>query len=211
MTDGVRTFLAVDLPPHARDALAGLVLELGRAEIRGLVPAKPDGIHLTLKFLGNVSRAAIDPLVERVTDPVASRRPFSIALGDVGAFPNATEPRVLWVGVQGDLASLHDLQQGLEDALASLGYDRERRPFSPHLTVARLARRAAPGDRRRATDALFSARWEPGSAIEVDSVNLIRSELHPDGARHHRLARIPLGDGPAPDAAESGLLIPGPR
>lgn len=202
MTETLRAFVAIELPQHARDALAALVRELGRASVRGLVPVRPHGIHLTLKFLGDVPRAEIDPMVAQVSRVVRGSRAFTLTLDGVGVFPGGSEPRVLWVSVDGDLPSLLEVQRGIEEVLAGLGHVREGREFSPHLTVARLRRGTPSVDRRRARDALFSAPWVSGLRINVASISLMRSELSPEGARYHRLAHMPLAGRPASDAAD---------
>ncbi len=202
MSETLRAFVAIELPQHARGALAALVRELGRASVRGLVPVRPHGIHLTLKFLGDVPRAEIEPMVAQVSRVVRGSRAFTLSLDGVGVFPGGAEPRVLWVGVDGDLPSLLEVQRGIEEVLAGLGHAREGREFSPHLTVARLRRGTPSVDRRRARDALLSAPWVSGLRIDVASISLMRSELSPEGARYHRLAHMPLAGNPASDAVD---------
>ena len=202
MTETLRVFVAIELPQHAREALAALVRELGRARVKGLVPVRPHGIHLTLKFLGDVPRAEIEPIVAQVSRVVSGSRGFTLTLDGVGVFPGGAAPRVLWVGVDGDLPPLLEVQRGIEGVLADLGHTREAREFSPHLTVARVRRGTPSVDRRRARDALLSAPWVLGLRIDVASISLMSSELSPDGARYHRLAHMPLAGRSASDAVE---------
>ena len=98
-------------------------------------------------------------MVAQVSRVVRGSRAFTLSLDGVGVFPGGAEPRVLWVGVDGDLPSLLEVQRGIEEVLAGLGHAREGREFSPHLTVARLRRGTPSVDRRRARDALLSAPW----------------------------------------------------
>ena len=200
MSPSVRVFVAIELPAVATDMLAGVVGDLERAQIPGLRPARPEGIHLTLKFLGNVPEVDIKPLVAGLSQALAGSRPFRLRLSGAGAFPNSGRPRVLWVGFEGDLPALSEVQGKIEDALEGLGYARERREFSPHLTVARIGDRASVADRRRAAEALLSAPIGPSAEFAVEGVSLMRSILRPEGARYLRLAIVPL-DSDAPHMA----------
>lgn len=185
----MRLFLAVDLPGTLRERLAALQSGL-RQRCDGWRWVRPEGIHLTLRFLGEVDaerdaagraawRAALRPLP-----------PFRFSLGAIGRFPPTGRPRVLWLGVTeaGRGGLLPDLAERLERAARNCGFAAERRPFSPHLTLARAAREgrpAWPGDIDGGIDLL----------VEVDRVVLFRSELHPSGARYTALEAFPLEGG----------------
>ena len=193
MTETVRAFLAIELPDEVTAALASVTEAVGNAGVRGVRVVKPQDVHLTLKFLGNVPSSEIDSIVAAVTPVVAAQRPLTVELGGTGAFPGTGRARVLWVGVGGDLTALRQLQEGIEGALEPMGHARESRGFSPHLTVARIRDGTPPADRRRAVEAASSAdRFVSRARIDVRSVSLIRSILRPEGARYERLARIPL-------------------
>ena len=200
MAEAVRAFVAIELSDEARRALAGLVDRLREARVRGMRDVRPEGIHLTLKFLGDVPRTQVDVIVAELSKTASQHSPFGLELGSVGVFPNRTRTRVLWVGIGGDLPSLLGLQRGIEDALAGLGFDRDRRPYSPHLTVARVGDLSTAADRRQANDALDAAGFQPGPRIEVRSIVLMQSRLGRDGASYHPLAHIPL-DAIFPDGA----------
>ena len=165
MSEVVRAFVAIELGDDAGSALAVLVSRLREARIRALRPVRPEGIHLTLKFLGNVPRARLDSIATEVSKAVSKSMPFALELGGVGVFPDRSRARVLWVGVGGDVPSLIDLQSEVEKAMSGLGFERERRPYSPHLTVARVNDRASASDRRMAAEALFAARFQAGQRI----------------------------------------------
>lgn len=192
MSETIRAFLAVRLSVRVKRALADLIEELRLADVRGLRLVRPEGMHLTLKFLGGVPRLQVQSIVDAVSGVALAHSSFTLTLGGVGVFPNRSSPRVLWVGVDGDLDPMLSLQRQIEGALATLGFPRDARGFSPHLTVARLRDGTSPADRRRAAEALFSARIPPGLPIEVGSVELMRSTLHPDGAVYECLASLPL-------------------
>jgi 2'-5' RNA ligase len=196
MTEQVRAFIAIELPHPIKDALAGLVEELRGARVSALRPVAPSGIHLTLKFLGNLPGPKVPLIVEAVSQAVRERRPFTLRLGDVGVFPSRSRTRVLWVGVEDDEGTLLALHERVETALDGMGFARERRKFSPHLTLARVRDRATASERSRAAEALFAARdTGAGLPIEVASVRLMRSILSPQGAVHECLATIPLVGG----------------
>ena len=194
MSESIRAFLAVDLPHSVRETLAGLADELREARIRGLRPVNPDGIHLTLKFLGDIPAAQAETIANATSNAVEGHRPFSVELAALGVFPNERRPRVMWVGVEGDLKSLADLHHDIDDAMAGLGFEKERRLFSPHLTVGRIREATSPADRSQALETLLGSRtYEPGRQIPVIEVSVIRSILRPEGARYERLAVMPLG------------------
>ena len=195
MTHTIRAFIAIELSPEVKSALADLVEKLRRAHVPGLRLVRPEGIHLTLKFLGNVPEDQVEPIVAAVSRVAQSHRAIALELGDAGAFPNQDAPRVLWVGVEGDLMPLVSLQKQVDAALASLGFARDKRDFSPHLTVARIRDGTSSTDRRQAAEALLSAGIGTGFRIEVSSVSLIQSTLLPDGAVYDRIATMPLAGG----------------
>lgn len=190
----MRAFLAVDLPGQAREKLAGLVDDLREARIRGLRPLNSDGIHLTLKFLGDVPAEQVETIANAASRTVEVHSPFSVGLAAPGVFPNERRPRVMWVGVEGDLTSLAALHRDIEDAMAGLGFEKERRLFSPHLTLARIRNGTSAADRSQVLETLLGSRtYEAGRQIPVNEVSLIRSILRPEGARYERLAVMPLG------------------
>ena len=194
MTEVVRAFVAIELGDAAGSALAALVSQLREARIRAIRPVRPEGIHLNLKFLGNVPRSRIDAIATGVSKAVATSRTFALELGGVGVFPDRSRARVLWVGVGGDVPSLIDLQSEVEEAMSGLGFERERRPYSPHFTVARINDRASASDRRMAAEALFSARFPTGQRIAVTAVVFMQSTLGREGASYRRLAHFPLSE-----------------
>ncbi len=188
----VRVFVAVGLSHEARGQLVCAVERI-RAEVpQGIQWANPGGMHLTLKFLGDIPASGVRPLVDCLGPVAASQQPFSLELAGLGMFPNRRLPRVLWAGVTGDLESLARLQQAAEGAITALGYPPEQRPFRPHITLGRPRRSLSDAQRGRIGEAVsalappYPARWE------VDSVEAMQSELHPSGARYIVLGSAPL-------------------
>lgn len=185
MTDTVRAFVAADLRPEVRDNLAGVVSALAGARVRGLRTVRPEGMHLTLKFLGNVPRSDVPEVASAISSVVGQFRPIAVEIGGFGAYPGERSPRVLWTGVNGPEA-LFSLRTDIEESLASLGFIPDSRPWSPHLTLARIRDGTSKRDRRLAWDAL--ADLEPISRFtKVCSVSLVASRLTPKGAVYSTL------------------------
>ena len=184
----MRAFLAIDLPEHARSSLARLQDELAQsgADVKWVGPAQ---VHVTLKFLGEITedeRHAVETLVARVT---ASEAPFAIRLNALGAFPSLTAPRVVWVGVGEGGEVVSRIAEAIEREGASIPLRREERAFSPHLTLGRVR---SPRGRQALVTALRDARWEPPPPWRVSLVTLYQSVLRPDGPQHTILADLPL-------------------
>ena len=186
----IRAFIAIELPAEITEALEGVSGELKRAlgAERGLSWVKPGNIHLTLKFLGDIDASAVDDISARLAAAAEGIAPFEVALTTIGAFPGVRNPRVLWVGI--DVPDvLRDLKENVEDALDELGFEREERPFRPHLTLCRV--KSAPAGRRlgRAVDEHPGI---PRARFRVESFALMRSQLNPKGAKYTVLKEIHL-------------------
>jgi 2'-5' RNA ligase len=138
---------------------------------------EPANLHLTLKFLGHVHASRVPAVVQALTAVEASR-PFPVRLVGLGAFPRPRGARVLWVGVEEGAGELADLARVVEDVLEPLGFPREGRPFSPHLTIGRLRTPAYHVELEVALDR--KSRVEVGSQ-HVHSVELMESSLRPEG------------------------------
>ena len=192
MTERIRAFVAIELPDHVRDVLSEVVARLWRAQIRGLRPVRPEAVHLTLKFLGDIEPERIQEVTHALAPIALGHSRFALGLGGPGAFPSPAKARVLWIGMEGDLAPLEELHASVQEALERLGYARDDRRFSPHLTVARLRDGTPPAMRRRAAETLASAPFETGVSLPVAAISLMRSRLHSRGAKYERLAAMPL-------------------
>jgi len=195
LTETIRVFVAIELPEVVRAALGVAVAEIGASGARGVRPVKPEGIHLTLKFLGDIEPGQVGPLTEAIERAARTVAPFSLRLGDTGVFPGpgvSGPPRVLWVGVAGQLQPLRELWTALEAATSDLGFARDRQGFSPHLTLARIRDGTPSGDREMAVAALSRIQFADDLRIPVDSMGLIRSTLGPEGASYDRMASARL-------------------
>ncbi len=188
----IRAFIAVELDPKIQQALGKAIARLEAAEGGGLVRwLSPESIHLTLKFLGDIDPSSVRA-VSRVLDrAAAAHAPFYVALGELGCFPNRRHARVFWVGVEDSQGCLQALVESLEDALTRLGFEREARPFTGHLTLGRVRReapraRVAPLARESLLDLTHKL------TLHVDALSLMQSDLTPSGAIYSRLHRAKL-------------------
>jgi 2'-5' RNA ligase len=152
-------------------------------------------MHLTLKFLGNVAAPTIPEIARVVSESAQPIAPFQLGLGRLGTFPNLRSPRVVWVGVEGDTTTLAALQESVERAVVPLGFEREKRSFSAHLTLGRVRERASPADRRRLGEVVASLAIEQSPPFDIHSVSLMRSTLTREGAIYDRLHEAALGGG----------------
>ena len=135
----VRTFVALELPGVVGQTLADTIERL-KGAAGGVRWVRPEGIHLTLKFLGDVEETRIPEIVAAVQQASGGTAPFTLQTSEVGGFPRLERARVLWVGLEGDLETLAGLQMEVEGALGTLGFPPERRRFFPHLTLGRARR-----------------------------------------------------------------------
>lgn len=182
MTPVVRAFIAIEVSPdiHRRmeEAVAPLRAMLARLPVRWVAV---DNIHLTLKFLGETSTSNISMLQSMLQNVAAGQAPFEINVGELGAFPSMNRPRVIWIGVQAP-QELFNLQRRIEAETEHLGYPREQRAFSPHLTLGRISHNASPTEVRQIGEALAAHRVGGLGVMRVESVALYRSDLRPSGA-----------------------------
>jgi 2'-5' RNA ligase len=193
MESSVRSFIAIDLSDQARRRIDTLVQELRKSDAQvGWV--RTEGIHLTLKFLGNVAPESIEGIKSALARTSSHTAPIRIEPAGCGAFPTIKSPRVIWVGLRGQIGPLAELVRRVETALVPLGFEPEDRPFKPHLTIGRVKGRR----RLQALQEILLAHEdftaEPFDAAEVV---LYKSELRPDGARYTPLIKAPLSGSPA--------------
>jgi 2'-5' RNA ligase len=175
MQKTIRAFIAIHLPADVRDYLGSISADLsGQLPPRALRWVKPDHLHLTLRFLGDTDVTLLPDIYQALDGVTARQQRFDLYLEGFGCFPNCQRPRVLWAGVAGQVAEAAKLKEGIDSALMPYGWDAEKRPFRPHLTIGRVknARKA------------IAPSWPEStlrSAIPADAIHLIESELTPDG------------------------------
>jgi len=183
----VRAFIAIDLDPGIKTALEALVraLKPTRADVRWV---GPPGMHLTLKFLGEIDAGRADRIGQVLSIVVGRHAAFPLRLEGTGAFPSERSPRVLWAGLAAE-PRLLALQSDLETALEAEGFDREARPFSPHLTLGRVK---GPARMREAMAELERHRGDVFGGMTVRKLTLFESRLLPQGAEYRIVAEAGL-------------------
>jgi 2'-5' RNA ligase len=194
-TEALRLFVALELPEGWLRALATLQDELRRTldlPGRGLRWTRPEGIHLTLKFLGAAAAVQRPAIEAALQGALADRQAPSLKPGGLGSF-GGRRPQVLWLGLDGDLDAVRQLAAAVDAALTPLGFSAETRPFAAHLTLARVPEDAAPAALARVANLVASqnARLDAPAAVFA-TATLFRSQLGPGGARYQRLVVIPL-------------------
>jgi 2'-5' RNA ligase len=184
-----RLFIAAEVPEALRAGCASLIDEF-KPMLPGARWARPEGIHLTFKFLGS-TEPGIVPEIGEVLSSVALETPvFDLFAGHPGVFGSRRRPRVLWIAVEGDVARAASLAERIEDALEPLGFERENRPHRPHLTLARFetdARTELP------QTLLARASAMAGERIPVESLVLFQIYPGRGGSRFVPQGRLPLG------------------
>jgi 2'-5' RNA ligase len=189
----IRSFIAIELSDEAKKGLARLRRELERDEHKFVKWVGPGGIHLTLKFLGNISSKRVTEITEAIEKAAQGISPFQLEISGLGAFPNLKQARVFWVGIGGELDKLSRLQQDIDSVLAALRFAKEERPFVPHLTLARIREGASPPERRSFGELVSSTIFEDKYPVTVEAVRLMRSQLTPAGAIYTCLSVVGLG------------------
>jgi len=193
--ENIRAFIAIELSDPIKVSLSSLITTLRSKEHHSTKYVKwvdPQEIHLTLKFLGNIAPDQVPRIIEAITPSAQSLCPLKLQLGKLGVFPNLQRTRVIWVAVTGEVKPLITLQKDIDQALAPLGFPREGRSFSPHLTLGRLREQATPTERSSIGSLISATEIEDGPTLEVAEICLIRSTLTPPGAIYKRLASIGL-------------------
>jgi 2'-5' RNA ligase len=189
----LRLFIAIELSPEIRQALGRVQAALQRQLPTRIVRwTNPDGIHLTLKFLGDTPEALVPPVREGVQAAAAAFGPFDLRFAGFGCFPNPRKARVLWIGAPDVPQPLAGVQRAIDLHMARLDFPRETRSFSPHLTLGRVNDSISPSERE--TLAAVLARTQIGDlgAMQVSEIILFKSDLLPGGAVYTALARSRL-------------------
>lgn len=185
--------MAIEIPPPARKVIAAVQRRFEPLDLKASW-VRPENVHLTLKFLGNIHPDRVPEIGRVLSEAAGEIQPFPLALSGVGLFPKKGNPRVLWVGVRDPGRCLDRLHRRVESGLQSLGFELENRPFSPHLTVARIK---SPKNARELRGQVEAGPELPHAEFEVGRMALFQSELTPAGSRYSILKEIPLDlDGP---------------
>ncbi len=180
----VRAFIAIGLPEGVASKLKDVQSELVSYGLK-IRWTRPENIHLTLKFLGDVAGSRVQAISEAIQESVKGIGPMTLSVKGIGVFPGVSRPRVLWAGISGQVDALRWLQENLEKNLASLGFAAETRGFTGHLTLGRV--KEGRHDPKRFVKALEDFNEMASEPFIADSINLYRSRLLPSGPVYTRL------------------------
>lgn len=191
----IRAFIAIELTEELKSRLDELQTELKSIRYSFVKWVAPEGIHLTLKFLGNIAVHKVDEVISAIDKASEGISKFRLETTDLGVFPDLRSTKVFWIGVGGNLDALIVLQKRIDYMLEPMGFIPEKRAFTPHLTLARIRENASPQNRRDfgeliTTKVQFAAKYK----IEVNSISLMRSQLLYGGAVYSRLAKVNLSN-----------------
>lgn len=183
----MRTFIAIELNKEIKEALSGIQKKI-KTMPEDVKWVAPHNIHLTLKFLGEVDEAKIPKIIQSIKEAAIQFKPFRVALADIGVFPNLKFPRIIWIGIEEGKEKLEELAKFLENLLARLKFPKEKRSFSPHLTLGRIKS-------LRSKDA-FCAKINEVRVEklrqEIQSIILFKSTLAPGGPIYEKIAEVNL-------------------
>ncbi len=183
MDKPIRTFIAVPVPESVKEQIGIFEGDLikTRADVKWV---RPESMHVTLKFLGDVEERDTAEVVRRIEEAVGSVRPFTVRIAKTGAFPNAKRPNVLWVGATEGADRLSELAGLIDSALSPMGFEKEKRAFRAHLTLGRVRSQAGMDGAIR----LLQNRTFDAGAFTANAVHVMRSELLVCGARYTPIA-----------------------
>ena len=188
MAETARTFIAIELPPQVHAHLADCQQRLRRAggDVRWV---RPDLIHLTLVFMGNVPTDMLADLEKTVREAAAPFAALAMRVQSAGRFPPRGLPRTIWIGIEEPGGGLAALQKALAQATAAFAEKEEDRSYTPHLTLGRVKSPRGGRDLAGAVDAMAG---ETGPSFEAREVTIFKSDLSPQGPTYTPLAKIAL-------------------
>jgi len=188
----VRSFIAIELPDELKVGLTQLEAQLKMSRQPWVKWVNPYSIHLTLKFLGSIAVDRISEIIKAMEEAIQGIFPFHLEVKDLGVFPNLRRVQVAWVGISGEVDKLNQLQHRIESNLTRLGFAAESRPFTPHLTLARLRNQASLNERQSFGQLIATTKFEAAYTVKVDAISLMRSQLTREGAIYSRISSVGL-------------------
>ncbi len=196
----IRCFVAIELNEAVRTALAELqrrlraALEKTTGREAKLQWVRPESIHATIKFLGDVDEGRVEAITQALRQAATRHQAGEVQVGGLGVFPDARKPRVCWIGLREGAEQVIRLAEAVDLALAPLEFPRESRPYRPHLTLARIKEGERAVGLALEQQGLLAKEQGPVGRLPVHSLALMKSELRPSGAVYTRLEQITLKD-----------------
>ena len=188
----LRAFIAIEVPSELQRAIADSTAALKSALPKPLIRwVIPQNVHLTLKFLGDVSPASLEKLAETLKLEVCTYSMFALSVGGLGAFPTPRRPRVIWIGLETPPV-MQALWRAVETVAARLGYTPEERPFSAHLTIGRVGQNISASDVQRIRSMLESTKIGTLGTFHAQALHIYKSDLLPGGSVYTHLYTLPL-------------------
>jgi 2'-5' RNA ligase len=186
----IRSFLAFELPRDIKHEVFRISGEVKKSGLEaGWV--RPGNIHLTVVFMGDVKEQDIPYIISAIDNITIKYEPFGISLGGMGLFPDIRRPRVLWLGLDGEIERLASFRDDLQKPLEVFGIEQEKRPFRPHLTLGRFRR---PVKEKSLLIKMLDEHGDiSGPVGKLDELILFKSNLKPTGAEYTKLNSWPLG------------------
>ena len=189
--DQVRLFVACEVPDDVKRDISEVIESLRSRSNNAVRWIKPDGVHVTLKFLGEVPVKKLPAVKLAIQEAVVGHSPFELEFSNIGTFGGREGLRLMWVGVAGDVLRLEALVRAVNAALAVVGFEPERRPFRPHLTLGRV-RDEVPTRQRAEIEVEVGKTVVPVTSWRTAQVSLMRSRFTSQGASYEVLATFPL-------------------
>ena len=178
MPETIRAFIAIELSSEIRQELSFVQSQLKTVNA-DLKWVRPESIHLTLKFLGNITQEKIGE-VKKILDTISqNHKPFEVSLFQIGGFPKLEHPRVIWVGIDKGCSQAESIAKDCEEALSNIGFEKEKRPFSAHLTLGRVR---SPKGRNELVSKIKALDFKPSAVTAINKLTLFQSTLTPKGS-----------------------------
>jgi 2'-5' RNA ligase len=188
MSNIIRAFIAIELPEKIIYTIGKVQEEIKSYGVK-IRWVRPNNIHLTLKFLGDIKETDTEKIARVISESVTGYPPISLAVKGIGVFPGIKQPRVLWLGISKQLNLLTGLQKTLDEKLEAMGFPKEKRPFKGHLTLGRIKDKIDP---KRLHDVLKDFTQFESEHFFGERIILYKSELKPKGAVYTKLADLLL-------------------
>ncbi len=188
----LRAFIAIEIPNQIQDALEKQITRLRQSlgdELVRWVPTQ--NIHLTLKFIGNIAASHVRFFMQLLTQAAELHTQFDLQVASIGSFPNSRQPRILWVGIQSS-SDLISLQKSIESGATRLGYEKDERPFAPHLTLGRVRQNINEVSLQKISSIIDKIQLGNIGSARVDSIHLYQSEPQTCGSVYTKLFSVPL-------------------